>query len=491
MAGRAAHTTLAWLLAWAVLPALLGGLLFAAVESAQGLAPQPIRISRAGTYDPYMDDFVVFYAAGRIVNDGRASSVYDPAAVHRREAAVVAEPAWAIIPLPYYNPPHLLFGLAALSTLPIATAALLFTLVQLGAFAAALAILARARLLGLSGLGGSIAILALVASMPFHEVLLRGQISLVLFAAWAAIYLGAFHDKGDRWTVPGLAVLALKPQLAVVPLLYLLVQRRWATLARFAAVEAACTTLAVVAWGPGILVDFVALLKAASGWEDQNGIWVDAMFGWNALVRDLVGPQVHVARSVVSGGLSAATLALIAAVTHRRDTHRKSAETFAVLVFASLLVSPHLFAQDLVLAGLPLLLLATRGPDRERHAWALFGVLGWALTFVHFRFVHTDPLAHDINFVTLWLAGGVAVAAVGMRRVLDAWARLAGPLRRDLRWHSPATRRPMSGLVPLLLGLLFAGFLVATRGGDVARTFAAAVNYKYHVVAPNIANDGP
>ena len=63
IAGRAAHTTLAWLLAWAVLPALLGGLLFAAVESAQGLAPQPIRISRAGTYDPYMDDFVVFYAA--------------------------------------------------------------------------------------------------------------------------------------------------------------------------------------------------------------------------------------------------------------------------------------------------------------------------------------------------------------------------------------------------------------------------------------------
>ncbi len=491
LAGRAVRTTLPWLVVWLLLPALFGGLLFAAVESAQALAPQPIRISRAGTYDPYMDDFVVFYAAGRMVNKGAASSVYDPDELHREEAIAVHGQAGAIISLPYFNPPALLFGFAAVSMLPVAAAAVVFTLIQLGAFAAALAVLARARLLGLSGLGGAIAVLALVASMPFHEVLLHGQISLALFAAWAAIYLGAFHGKGDRWTVPGLAVLALKPQLAIVPLLYLLVRRRWATLARFAAVEAACTALAVVAWGPGILVDFVALLKAASGWEDQNGIWVDVMFGWNALVRDLVGPQLHVARSVVSGALSAATLALIAALAHRRDSHRKPAETFAVLVFASLLVSPHLFSQDLVLAGLPLLLLATRGPDRERHAWALFGVLGWVLTFIHFRFLHTDPLAHDVNFVSLWLTSGVAVAALGMTRVLDAWVGLTRPLHRDLRWHSPATRRPMSGLVPLLLGLLFAGFLVATRGGDVARTFAAAVNYKYHVIAPNIANDGP
>ena len=487
---RAVRTAIPWLIAWIALPALFGGIVFAALESANGLAPQQIRISRAGKYDPFLDDFVVFYSAGRMVREGQATAAYDPGAIHSEEAEVVRQPRASIIPLPYFNPPHMLFALSALSCLPTGLAALLFTIIELAAFAAAIAVLSRLRLIGLSGAGGLIALLALIASMPFHEVLLHGQISLLLFAAWAAIYVGTIQGRGDRWTVPGLVVLALKPQLALVPLLYLIIRHQWATLARFIAVETALTVVAVAAWGPGIVWDFLSLLRAAAGWEDQNGIWVDAMFGWNAFVRDLIGPQWHMGRAAIAAALSLATLALVAS-SARLPRRRTPAETLAVLVFASLLVSPHLFSQDLVLAGLPVLILVSRGPSRERPAWALFGLLGWALTFLHFRYLHTDPLSHDVNFVSLWLAVGAGVGAVGMQHVGDGLSRFTARLHRDFRWHAPQNARPMSGLAPLLLGLLFAGFLVATRGGDAADTFAAAANYKYHVVTPGIANDGP
>jgi hypothetical protein len=78
--------------------------------------------------------------------------------------------------------------------------------------------------------------------------------------------------------------------------------------------------------------------------------------------------------------------------------------------------------------------------------------------------------------------------------------RYATPLGQCLR-HSPniaslmilqhpASHSP-TGAVSLAVALLVAGTLLATQTRAVQHSFAAAVNYTYHVTVPNIANDGP
>jgi Glycosyltransferase family 87 len=416
--------------AYLLVPAVLGGLLFTCIESWNGLHPQEISISPAGVYRPYMDDFVVFYSAGSMVRDGAVRDVYEPDAVHAVEARTLGETPDAIIPLPFYNPPAMLIGLAPFAALPKGIAAGVWVAVEMLAFALAIVLLMRAGLIRVTSAAAVIPVVAVIASMPFHEVLLHGQVSLLLFLGWTLILLGSFRGAGERWTLLGLVLLAMKPQLAVAPLLYFAVMRRWRLLAAFAVVETVSVVIPAVIWGPEVVVRFVVLIRAASGWEDQKGIWIDAMFGWNAFVRDLTGPGFELVRLAASAALAAVTAAFVAAFARR---HREPAETLAMLVFASLLVSPHVFAQDLVLTALPLLILTGHGPDRRRLAWGLFGAAGWMLTFVHFRLLHTNPLSHDINYVSLWLAAGMGMSALGMESLLSTALAFVQPrkLRRS------------------------------------------------------------
>ena len=58
---------------------------------------------------------------------------------------------------------------------------------------------------------------------------------------------------------------------------------------------------------PMIQLHWLQLMVSAAGWEDKNGIWFHAMFGWNAFVRSMVGPDHHLLRSGLSVGLTLVT----------------------------------------------------------------------------------------------------------------------------------------------------------------------------------------
>ena len=410
----------AFLLHYLLLPALLGWFAFVVLDTAPGLVQDDIRISQPGTYDPYLDDFVVFYAAGEMAREGWGQPIYEVGAIHARQAELLGSEGAAIIPLPYFNPPTFLLPLAAVSLLPFGIAGAVWSLAGLGALAGSLLALARRRLVSLSRPGSLAVIFALVSSMPFHEVLFHGQFSFLLLAAWVAIWFGEMRGSGDRWTVAGLLMLAVKPQLALVPLGYLAFRRRWRPLALFAAFEAGLLAVALALFGPGLLVDNGRLLLEATSWENENGIWVHAMFGWNAFVRAVVGADYHLARSLITLALSAATVAGLVLFGRRAYREERPAELLAVLVLGSLLLSPHLFAQDLVLVAAPLLVLVHVRAARERIGWIAYGLVGWVLTFIHFDMLLTSPDVREPNLVTLWLAAGFVLAGIGMGRAI-AW----------------------------------------------------------------------
>ena len=458
------------ILAWLVIPLALGWFGFALIDSTRNFAPQEIRLSAEGEYDPYLDDFVVFYGAGSLVRGNGAGNLYEPSAVRDAQARALSVPSDSIIQLPFYNPPAYVLPLVVLAALPLATAAVVFSAIQLVAFAASAAALWSKECRRSSALAG-VLVLATVSSMPFHETVLHGQVSFLFVAAWLCLWFGAFERRDDRLVVLALVVLAMKPQLAIVPIAYLLLTRRWRALLAAAGLEAALGIVATAALGPTVYLRWLGLLLEAMSWEDQNGIWVHAMFGWNAFTRALVGEGHQLVRASLTAALSAATALYCLRASRALHIRERQVELFAMLVFASVLMSPHLFAQDLILLATPLALLVLRRTGRERGVWLAFGALGWFLTFMHFELLLGTPEEVGVNFVSLWLGAGLVLAGAALRR------HLHGPHVESQR---PETQRSGPALaLQFALGSILALVLFATVPGLVGQKMANAIEYSY------------
>lgn len=458
------------ILAWLVTPLALGWFGFALLDSARNFAPQEIRLSAEGEYDPYLDDFVVFYGAGSLVNEDGAGHLYEPLAVRAAQARALGVPSDSIIQLPFYNPPAYVLPLVVLAALPLATAAVVFSGIQLIAFTAAAAALWAREGRRSRALGG-VLLLAAVSSMPFHETVLHGQVSFLFLASWVCLWFGAFERRDDRLVVLALVVLAMKPQLAIVPIAYLLVTRRWRALLAAAGLEAALGFVASAAFGPTVFLRWLGLLLEAMSWEDQNGIWVHAMFGWNAFTRALVGEGHQLVRASVTAALTAATALYCLRASRTVHIRERQVELFAMLVFASVLISPHLFAQDLILPAAPLALLVLRRTGRERAAWLAFGALGWSLTFLHFELLLGTPDEVGVNFVSLWLGAGAVLAGTALKRPLHGLH--AEFQRREAQRSGPALA------LQFALGSILALVLFAAVPGLVGQRMANAIEYSY------------
>ena len=160
-----------------------------------------------------------------------------------------------------------------------------------------------------------------------------------------------------------------------------------------------------------VVPDYVSLLVRASAWDDTNGISTYGMFGWNAFSRALFHHDVA-ARAALTVSLDVLTYAG-ALVAVRSRAGRSPERAFGVVVFAALLVSGHLYAHDVLVAALPILLLTTTANRFEAGAWVLFALLGWGVLYFHFDLLSSL----QINATCLWLAMGMACSGVGMERV--------------------------------------------------------------------------
>ncbi|MEP7216623.1 MAG: glycosyltransferase family 87 protein [Anaerolineaceae bacterium] len=464
----------AWVsvLSYLVLPLALGWFAFAFADSVANFAPQTIRLSGEHDYDPYLDDFVVFYAAGHVAAGDSAADLYDPATLHAAQATELGVPQRSIIRLPFYNPPSAVFPLMALSLFTLVGAAVAWTIVQIAFFATAFGSLVRGEGKRKDATLTGLLLLAIASSMPFHETILHGQMTMILLAGWVALWFGAFERRNDKLTVLGLTLLAVKPQLVIVPFVYLVLTRRWRSVGAAAAIQAVIGLAAMVFIDPMIHLRWLQLMISATGWEDQNGIWVHAMFGWNALVRATVGPDYHLLRTAITMGLTLVTAGFCVWAGRIASRERRYAELFAMLVFASVLVSPHLFAQDLMLPVAPLVLLALTTSGRARRLWLAFGAAGWLLAFFHFDLLLGTPDERAINFVSLWLATGVALAGVGA-------ARLAGVDSLSAPHPTHRTKSSSRLLPQFAIGALIAFLLLISLPGFARHTLAETLQYSY------------
>jgi len=161
---------------------------------------------------------VARYAAGQLLKIG--ADPYDQNRLFVEEDRLAIEDGSSSFdPVPVYDPPPVLLIFRGLAELPLIAAAWLWWALSVGALALSAWLLSRT----LSLRRHLLTLLAGAALFgPAWHSLMLGQIDLVLLLPfWVAV------TAPRRDWAPGIAALALlKPQLAVVPVLYLLVQTR-------------------------------------------------------------------------------------------------------------------------------------------------------------------------------------------------------------------------------------------------------------------------
>ena len=420
---------------YVLVPLLLGWFAFVVVDGAVELRSTEVRMPTPDVYDSYLDDFTVFYSASSLIQDGDGGKLYQLDVIHAAEAKSLGTFRGSILVLPFFTPPFVIPVLAPLALLRLPAAAALWTVGGFTALAGCALALLRQR--G-SSLTPTLALgwgLAVVSSAPFFQTVLHGQTTFFLIAGWTLLWAGRFRGRSDWLTAAGLLLIAHKPQLVILPVAFLLLSGHWRPVLKAALVVCALTALAVGMTGLRIVPDHVRLLLSAGTWDDKNGISTWGMFGWNAFSRGLLS-EAQVARVLLTAVLDLGTVALVIASLRRRRQLLPPEAVFGVLIFASLLLSPHVYEHDVLIAALPAFLLATSGTPAMRELWTAYALTGWFVLYFHFDIL----TATSINVSTLWLAVGLTLAAYGSS-LRHPW--LARPSIRRLR---PTAYREKAGV---------------------------------------------
>ena len=298
----------------------------------------------------YGIDFRAFYTAGKIALHGGA--LYDLTHQFAVQRAI-----WPVLDmqshlLPFFNPPFAALPLALVAWLPPVPAFALWTICETLLLALLLRVLAgelpadkpRLRL---------IFIFCAITFVPILLALLNGQFSILLALAFAMAWKNFRHEtpRGELCGGAWLALLAIKPQLLLVPLALLLWKKRGRAL--LGMTGALLLLGAISLWMVGVsgLLQFKSLLAQAASWSDAYGIHPQAMHSWRGLVSRMLHTNDPAATQTL--WLLGCVVAMIALLWSWRGAWRAKSEkfdlAFAQLVLASTFCSAHLNAHDLSL----------------------------------------------------------------------------------------------------------------------------------------------
>jgi hypothetical protein len=269
-------------------------------------------------------DFYVYYLAAQIGRAHGWAAIYDP--------AIFLPPVTQAIgkPLPYLNPPELAWLVMPLSYLPYTLAGWIWSLLLAAAFGLIWALVAPDRKL-IRVIHG----VAAAALLPVFVGVLFGQVSLLVVAAVALSWW--LLSRGRPW-LAGLAlgVLILKPQIAFLVPVTLLVSGYGRVVLAWLAVSVPAAVITLFAVGTGVFHHILQSLHAVNGVPGPIQ---------SSLVRQLPAPLAVIGVLLV---LAVSTLILW------RARGSGPSLPIAVGLISCVLVSPYLNFYDLsalVLAG--------------------------------------------------------------------------------------------------------------------------------------------
>ncbi len=291
---------------------------------------------------PVFGDFIAFWSAGRVALDGHPEHAYDVAIARAYQQLAVPGVAYVA---PWNSPPTFMLFVVPLAMLPYPVAAILFLLVTSAIYIyAALKILPDKRAL----------IFALTMPAAVYHL---GTVQSGLLTAGVTALAIHWLDKHPARSSVMIALLAIKPHLAIMWPVLLAVTRRGRTFLMTAVITAGFVLTA------GLIVGYDAYGLFLDNLTDSQNLISDqrittpayASLYANLLAlgaREWLAIGIHFASSVAALG-SACWVFVNGARNHQG----------AALCAATLLFSPYLFFYDFTLLGLAVALL---GAPRDR-----------------------------------------------------------------------------------------------------------------------------
>ena len=313
----------------------------------------------------YNVDFRAFYSAGQMLLAGVGADFYDPITQYSWQSKFVEMSSLSQL-LVFLNPPFIAAPFALVAMLPMPAAYLAWAIVNVTLLAIVCYLLVE--MLADAGHHTQYAVLVLtVLFLPVIVTLMQGQLSFLLMIgslmSWRAFHAGKELESG-LW----LGLLLVKPQLALVPALVMLWQRRWRALAglMLAGAVSLAISLPLVGWSG--LKGWLRGMAVASGWGDMYGIHPQRTYTWRGILHRLMGTDSagEVMIWWLAGSMMA--LALLFWVWRRRVGVKipPSDIQWALLVIVMLFVSPHTYIHDLSLLLIPGALIARYVVRRRR-----------------------------------------------------------------------------------------------------------------------------
>jgi hypothetical protein len=322
-------------------------------------------------------DFAVLYTAGKIVNDGAAPRLYEPA----KQCEIQQQ----FCDVPIRKGP-LLFNHApfeALLFVPFAwfhyrTAFVLWTCINV-VILLLIGFLLRRYLAGLLPHWALLPCVA-IASFPCFMVFVQGQDSLLLTLIYTCVFLAM--KAGSPFTAGAcLALGSFKPNLVLPFVLTLVLRKQWRSVLGFVSAVSILILISVSLMGPLPAAGYVKFLL------DYNALPVDVSAAHPASMANLRGLVALFVDPVASHRLTIAlvicfsALAVWAAAQAREGSLER---TFGLGIAATLLASYHMYAYDLTLLLLPVILMAAQLIIQKRIWGALFfaAIMPWFLSIL-------------------------------------------------------------------------------------------------------------
>jgi hypothetical protein len=288
-------------------------------------------------------DFFSFYAAARLFVARGGQHLYEAAAQRTYQDQVTASWPGHFILLPYLHPPYYTLVIAPLGGLGLQQAYVVMGAINTVLLAAAIAALVRSHRLGPAATAVAASLVA--AFLPVFVVLVQGQSDMWMLLPLSCAYLAWVRDRpGWAGILAGLAV--VKPQLALlVPALFM-VRRSGRALLGYAATAGGLVLLSLPFFG---IQGWLGWLRVVGPWavagDRDFPISGQTVYSLRGLLEGMPGGRP--AALIVLGLLALGVLALIAV------RERRPALDMALVVAASLVLSPYQNLHDLALLVVP------------------------------------------------------------------------------------------------------------------------------------------
>lgn len=343
-------------------------------------------------------DLLASYAAGRLVAEGRAGSMYDEAVVEatvRRitvDANLTGEPAHA----KWLNPACLAVLFSPLATLPYRHALLLWTALNAGLFGGALHTILRWMPDG-STMRRRPFLLAVLASCPCFLAIEHQQNTFVSLAILTAAAT-AWRSGSALRTGLLIGLLAYKPHLAAAVGLAAAFSLGWRAVAGMAAGGLSLLAIGEIA-SPGLTYGFLTGVPKIAA-----GVLSDPSYNWGRQLTPMAAWRVVLGQAsstvTVLSTVTSVVVLVVVARTAWRSRHGAGRDAaIATAVVAAPMVAPYFMDYDLLLLVIPAALtLGTAGGGwKATIPWAAL----WVVAYVNVDLVRTV----GVNGVTFLMAG--------------------------------------------------------------------------------------